>query len=54
MTGTVIQDTRAYAYAIHSIGLNLISGAHPLSHTNYEFDGNGPIIKLPFQEYIKE
>ncbi|OCB00640.1 galactose ABC transporter substrate-binding protein [Clostridium beijerinckii] len=54
MTGTVIQDTRAYADAIYSVGLNLISGAHPLSHTNYEFDRTGPIIKLPFQEYIKK
>ncbi|WP_270566134.1 galactose ABC transporter substrate-binding protein [Clostridium beijerinckii] len=54
MTGTVIQNTRAYADAIHSVGFNLISGAQPLSHTNYEFDGTGPIIKLPFHEYIKK
>ncbi|WP_026888706.1 galactose ABC transporter substrate-binding protein [Clostridium beijerinckii] len=53
MTGTVIQDTRAYADAIHSVGVNLISGADPLNETNYKFDETGPIIKLPFYKYVK-
>lgn len=53
MTGTVVQDPRALADAIYATGMNMVSGAYPLSGTNYKFDGTGITIKLPYYEYIK-
>ncbi|WP_341274865.1 galactose ABC transporter substrate-binding protein [Clostridium beijerinckii] len=53
MTGTVKQDPREHANAIYSIGMNLISGAPPLSGTNYKFDETGVAIELPYFEYVK-
>jgi methyl-galactoside transport system substrate-binding protein len=53
MTGTVVQDPRAHANAIYTIGMNLVSGAYPLSGTNYNFDETGITIKLPYSEYVK-
>lgn len=53
MTGTVKQDPREHANAIYSIGMNLVSGAPPLSGTNYKFDETGVAIELPYSEYAK-
>lgn len=53
MTGTVKQDPREHANAIYSIGMNLVSGAPPLSGTNYKFDETGVAIELPYSEYVK-
>lgn len=53
MTGTVVQDPRAHAEAIYSIGMNLVSGVTPLSNTNYKFDETGITVRLPYQEYVK-
>ena len=53
MTGTVVQDPRALADAIYAIGMNMVSGAYPLSGTNYKFDETGITIKLPYYEYVK-
>lgn len=51
MTGTVIQDTKAYADAIYSIGMNILSGNNALEGTNYKFDETGKVIKLPYRIY---
>jgi methyl-galactoside transport system substrate-binding protein len=51
MTGTVVQDSRAHANAIYTIGLNLISGNTPLNGTNYKFDETGVTINMPYTEY---
>ena len=53
MTGTVVQDPRAHANAIYTIGMNLASGASPLNDTNYKFDETGIVVKLPYYEYFK-
>ena len=53
MAGTDIQDARAEAEAIYSIGMNLVYGKAPLEDTNYKFDDTGIIIRLPYEEYIK-
>jgi len=53
MTGTVVQDSRALADAIYTTGINMVSGANPLSGTNYKFDETGITIKLPYYEYVK-
>jgi methyl-galactoside transport system substrate-binding protein len=53
MTGTVVQDPRALADAIYATGMNMVSGAYPLSGTNYKFDETGITIKLPYYEYVK-
>lgn len=53
MTGTVVQDPRAHAEAIYTIGLNLASGVAPLNNTNYKFDETGVTVRLPYQEYVK-
>lgn len=53
MTGTVAQYPREHANAIYSIGMNLVSGAPPLSGTNYKFDETGIAIELPYFEYVK-
>ena len=51
MTGTVVQNTRAYANAIYAVGKNMISSNNPLSETDYTFDETGKIIKLPYYIY---
>lgn len=48
-----MQDSRAHAEAIYSIGMNLVSGASPLNNTNYKFDETGITVRLPYQEYVK-
>jgi methyl-galactoside transport system substrate-binding protein len=53
MTGTVVQDPRAHADAIYTIGMNLVSGNNPLNGTNYKFDETGITVKLPYYEYVK-
>ncbi|NSB14303.1 galactose ABC transporter substrate-binding protein [Clostridium beijerinckii] len=53
MTGTVKQDPREHANAIYSIGMNLVSGAPPLSGTNHKFDETGVATELPYFEYVK-
>jgi len=53
MTGTAVQDPRAHANAIYTIGMNLVSGTYPLNGTNYKFDETGIVIKLPYYEYFK-
>ncbi|WP_297424996.1 galactose ABC transporter substrate-binding protein [Clostridium sp.] len=52
MTGTVIQDARAEADSIYSIGMNLIAGKAPLDGTNYILDEDG-ILRLPYKIYSK-
>lgn len=51
MTGTVVQDPRATAEAIYTVGLNLVNNRDPLENTNYKFDNTGVVIRLPYQEY---
>jgi methyl-galactoside transport system substrate-binding protein len=53
MTGTVIQDARAEAEALYSVGMNLAYGKAPLEGTNYMFDESGIIIRMPYKEYVK-
>lgn len=53
MTGTVIQDPRAAAEAIYTVGMNMVSGKYPLDGTNYKFDSTGVVIHLPYYEYTK-
>lgn len=53
MTGTVLQDPRAAAEAIYTVGMNMVSGNYPLDGTNYKFDSTGVVIRLPYYEYIK-
>ena len=53
MTGTVLQDPKAAAEAIFSVGMNMASGKYPLDNTNYKFDYTGVVIRLPYFEYIK-
>lgn len=53
MAGTVMQNPSALADAIYAVGMNMASGANPLSGTNYKFDETGITIKLPYSEYIK-
>ena len=53
MTGTVVQDPRALADAIYATGMNMVSGAPPLSGTNYKFDETGTTVKLPYYKYVK-
>lgn len=51
MTGTVLQDPRATAEALYTVGMNLINRQPPLENTNYKFDDTGVTIRLPYQEY---
>ena len=53
MTGTVIQDPRAEADALYSVGMNLVYDKAPLEGTNYKVDNTGITIRLPYEEYIK-
>jgi methyl-galactoside transport system substrate-binding protein len=53
MTGTVVQDSRALADAIYTVGMNMVSGTSPLNGTNYKFDKTGITVKLPYYEYVK-
>lgn len=51
MTGTVVQDSRAHANAIYTIGMNMVSGNPPLNGTNYKFDETGVTVNMPYHEY---
>lgn len=53
MAGTIIQDDYEMAKAIYLTGMNFIYGRNPLEGTNYEFDGTGVSIRIPYKEYIK-
>lgn len=48
MTGSVLQDSRAHANAICTIGMNLVSGTYPLDGENYKFNETGLAIKLAY------
>lgn len=54
MAGTVTQDSKAFAEALYTVGMNLVSGNDPLEGTNYKFDKTGVTILIPHQEYIKK
>lgn len=51
MTGTVIQDPRATAEAIFTIGINMVNNMPPLENTKYKFDETGIVVRLPYEEY---
>ncbi|MDR3598145.1 galactose ABC transporter substrate-binding protein [Clostridium sp.] len=46
MAGSIPQNPRAYADAIYTIGMNLVSGNNPLEGTNYKFDETGAIVRI--------
>lgn len=54
MTGTVIQDPRAYAEGLYIIGMNLINNINPIENTNYKFSNGEIIIEAPLLEYTKK
>ena len=51
MTGSVIQDDRAMAETMYTMGMNLVSGKKPLEGTQYKFDETGVAVRIPFQEF---
>ena len=51
MTGTVIQDAKAMAETLYTIGMNLVYGKKPLEGTNYKFDETGIAVSIPYQEF---
>jgi methyl-galactoside transport system substrate-binding protein len=54
MTGTVMQNPRAAAEAIYTIGMNMVNNKYPLDGTNYKFDSTGLTIRLPYYEYKEQ
>lgn len=52
MEGSVLQDAKAMAEAVYTIGMNLVYGRKPLEGTNYKFDATGIAVRIPFQEFI--
>lgn len=53
MIGTVIQDPRDYANAVYAIGMNIALGKNPLNGTNYEFNGTGNTVRIPYYQHTK-
>jgi len=51
MEGTVLQDAKAMAEAIYTIGMNLVNGKRALEDTNYKFDETGVAVRIPYQEF---
>ncbi|PRR81004.1 galactose ABC transporter substrate-binding protein [Clostridium vincentii] len=52
MEGTVVQDAKAMAEAIYTIGMNLVSGKKPLEETQYKVDDTGVSIRIPLKKYV--
>ncbi|PRR81002.1 galactose ABC transporter substrate-binding protein [Clostridium vincentii] len=52
MEGSVLQDQKAMAEALYTIGMNLAYGKKPLEGTNYKFDQTGIAVRIPYQEFI--
>lgn len=53
MTGTVIQDARAEAEAMYTVGMNLVNNKSPLYGTKYKLNENN-VLLLPYEEYTKQ
>ena len=54
MAGSVIQDAKATAEALYTIGMNLVNNTNPLEGTNYKFDETGIAIRIPHKPYINQ
>lgn len=52
MLGSVLQDPRAYAEALYTVGMNLVHRRNPLTGTNYEFDETRVAILLPHTNFL--
>ena len=48
IAGSVPRNSRAFADALYTVGMNLVSGKNPLEGTNYKFDESGVIITIQF------
>jgi methyl-galactoside transport system substrate-binding protein len=54
MAGTVIQSPHAMAEALYKVGMNLKLGKNPLEGTNYQFDGSGVAIRIPYEGILMD
>jgi methyl-galactoside transport system substrate-binding protein len=54
MLGSVVQDARALAEALYTVGMNLAASKNPIEGTKYKFDDTGVAIRIPHREYISE
>ena len=52
MAGSVLQNAKAMADAIYSVGMNLVYNKNPLEGTKYKFDETGVSIRIPYELYI--
>ncbi|MBW6410052.1 galactose ABC transporter substrate-binding protein [Clostridium weizhouense] len=53
MAGTVIQDPKAEAQALYTLGMNMVEDKSPIEGTDYKFDESGVAVRLSFEEYIQ-
>jgi len=54
MLGSVVQDPRALAEALYTVGMNLVAGKSAIDGTKYKFDDTGVAIRIPHTEYISK
>lgn len=54
MSGTVQQDAKGMAEAIHALSKNALLGKDFLDGTNYEYDETGISVRIPYQKYSGE
>src|SRR5699024_8015029 len=52
MSGTVQQDAKGMAEAIHALSNNMLNGKDFLEGTDYEYDETGISVRIPYQKYI--
>jgi len=54
MLGSVVQDPKALAEALYTVGMNLAYNKNPLEGTKYKFDDTEVSIRIPHREYISK
>lgn len=54
MTGTVLQDGKAMAEALYTIGSNVAQGYDFIDGTEYKYDDSGVSVRIPYQAYNGE
>ncbi len=54
MTGTVIQESKAFAEALYKVGMNLVQNLNPIENTNYEIVKGSIMIPISYEEYVKK
>ena len=52
MLGSVYQNSRGYAEALYTCGINMINGKSPIEGTKYTLDNTLVSIRLPNKDYL--